>query len=1022
MSDTKLTAFFGNNFAEDSWKNKAQKNAFVLLGKQRFEEAAAFFLLAGQLWDAVEVCMSNLNDFQLAFVIIRLYEGDHGPIYRRFLKECILGVQSSPMEADKKKKRIGLRLEVNPDPFLRSMVYWLLQDCSNALETLLVMPEAVSASAAAAQLDRGGVASPPPLLHAFYTNPAIFNFYFFLRCHPLLIRRQHKSAGMSFFATAPSHSGGPGPLQRGGGEGFLSGVGDEPLTAVERSLLFSTAYYHLCHGCPLLVLNVLSRLPDSDNLGEDISGGVVGVEGAEKIPGGPSSSIAPPWGVGADSMAGMIESGKLAVSNGQSGIGGGSGGNDDDFDWGAPVSTQSQRFKLEEEEEEVDWSKPLVPASDRFSCSDEVDWSQPFSMKFSLDSSPLSPPDLNSTSNNEGNATPSTLSKPHPLASSTLTPRGLFILTLAKQLQYNACLSILTEELHSIYLPACCHFLWSAKGRKALPILPLPEEKMDTAGMSLSQHYSRNVLDRTVQNLRGMLMEWLKGEMRTVREVCWLDRHGGGGDEGEGGGGRSQEDDRIEGEEEEENEEEDESEEAGTTGRGEVVATTTDMEASAAIPAGYDLLTTLMNYASLHAATSPSLLTVKFELMHLMNTLLPWSTGSGSGSNPGRGGGSSYGKDTTIKHDTSFEIVPTCAVDPSQLPVLTSCSLPVRHLTNLATHLRLLSGCVVKVLTEHVYPPIGSQPLPQVEKIFELCCAISHCITISLNPILLSELAPEDGSTSQSNKSSSVGSLGSTPTPTSALAELHQRGSTGAMATAANIATATSAAGDHRPPGHSPLIRQRMDSFSTLDSTIGTPNSKPSKWPGVNNWPQSLTSDEGRDSTPLSVVLVECMVSVYLGLLATAWSQHSIEDLLILLKNGPSMDIWYSTVGGGVNGKRSERILAKSFVSQTIETMARKFRRGKHSSSSSEDGGGGGGGGGGAVMGVFIAPKRSLLAHFLSMPAEEVREKTVRPSEAGFLVVDKEHQSDKIDDSEEEGKEGGEGEGRERGRGEGRSN
>lgn len=50
-----MTQFFGNNFAEDRWRKAALKNAFSLLGKQRFEHSAAFFLLAGHLRDAVEV-------------------------------------------------------------------------------------------------------------------------------------------------------------------------------------------------------------------------------------------------------------------------------------------------------------------------------------------------------------------------------------------------------------------------------------------------------------------------------------------------------------------------------------------------------------------------------------------------------------------------------------------------------------------------------------------------------------------------------------------------------------------------------------------------------------------------------------------------------------------------------------------------------------------------------------------------------------------------------------------------------
>lgn len=53
--DEKMTAFFSHNFTEDRWRKAALKNAFALLGKQRFEQSAAFFLLAGSLKDAIEV-------------------------------------------------------------------------------------------------------------------------------------------------------------------------------------------------------------------------------------------------------------------------------------------------------------------------------------------------------------------------------------------------------------------------------------------------------------------------------------------------------------------------------------------------------------------------------------------------------------------------------------------------------------------------------------------------------------------------------------------------------------------------------------------------------------------------------------------------------------------------------------------------------------------------------------------------------------------------------------------------------
>ena len=45
VKDTRMMDFFKNDFTTAKWQSTALKNAFVLLGKQRFEHAAAFFLL-----------------------------------------------------------------------------------------------------------------------------------------------------------------------------------------------------------------------------------------------------------------------------------------------------------------------------------------------------------------------------------------------------------------------------------------------------------------------------------------------------------------------------------------------------------------------------------------------------------------------------------------------------------------------------------------------------------------------------------------------------------------------------------------------------------------------------------------------------------------------------------------------------------------------------------------------------------------------------------------------------------------
>ena len=71
-------------FTQEKWRVAASKNAFALLGKQRFEYAAAFFLLAGQPKDAVNVCLRQLQDEQLAYCLVRLCFGESSEEMRDF--------------------------------------------------------------------------------------------------------------------------------------------------------------------------------------------------------------------------------------------------------------------------------------------------------------------------------------------------------------------------------------------------------------------------------------------------------------------------------------------------------------------------------------------------------------------------------------------------------------------------------------------------------------------------------------------------------------------------------------------------------------------------------------------------------------------------------------------------------------------------------------------------------------------------------------------------------------------------
>ncbi|KAM6182018.1 dmX-like protein 2 isoform 1-T1 [Erethizon dorsatum] len=222
--DEKMTAFFSHNFSEDRWRKAALKNAFSLLGKQRFEQSAAFFLLAGSLKDAIEVCLEKMEDIQLAMVIARLYESEFetSSTYISILNQKILGCQKDGSGFDCGR--------LHPDPFLRSLAYWVMKDYTRALDTLLEQTPK--------EEDEQQVIIKS-------CNPVVFSFYNYLRTHPLLIRRNLASP-----------------------EGTLATLGlkteknfADKINLIERKLFFTTANAHFKVGCPVLALEVLSKIP-----------------------------------------------------------------------------------------------------------------------------------------------------------------------------------------------------------------------------------------------------------------------------------------------------------------------------------------------------------------------------------------------------------------------------------------------------------------------------------------------------------------------------------------------------------------------------------------------------------------------------------------------------------------------------------------------------------------------------------------------------------------------------------------
>lgn len=74
-------------------------------------------------------------------------------------------------------------------------------------------------------------------------NPEVFNFYTYLRTHPLLLRRHFASLDKAKVGLT------------------AEGRRADSISLEERRLFFTAAYAHLQAGCPMLALEVLSKMP-----------------------------------------------------------------------------------------------------------------------------------------------------------------------------------------------------------------------------------------------------------------------------------------------------------------------------------------------------------------------------------------------------------------------------------------------------------------------------------------------------------------------------------------------------------------------------------------------------------------------------------------------------------------------------------------------------------------------------------------------------------------------------------------
>ena len=110
-SDTKLVGFLSRDFEEEKNRVAAAKNAYALLGQHRFRLAAAFFLLACNLKEAVSVLKQKEPDGQLAAMIAAIVEGADGDVSKGLMRAEIESAERRAAEADESQQAGGVSAE-----------------------------------------------------------------------------------------------------------------------------------------------------------------------------------------------------------------------------------------------------------------------------------------------------------------------------------------------------------------------------------------------------------------------------------------------------------------------------------------------------------------------------------------------------------------------------------------------------------------------------------------------------------------------------------------------------------------------------------------------------------------------------------------------------------------------------------------------------------------------------------------------------------------------------------------------
>lgn len=126
---TKMLKFMNNDFTNPRWKSAALKNAFVLLGKHRYMDAAYFFLLADKPYDCCSTLATKVEDIALAIAVAKVYFGVQN-----------IGKESNEVLVQVMEKFVLPHAIQNGDRWSTSWVFWQMNDKQLSIQSLIKSP------------------------------------------------------------------------------------------------------------------------------------------------------------------------------------------------------------------------------------------------------------------------------------------------------------------------------------------------------------------------------------------------------------------------------------------------------------------------------------------------------------------------------------------------------------------------------------------------------------------------------------------------------------------------------------------------------------------------------------------------------------------------------------------------------------------------------------------------------------------------------------------------------------------